>query len=456
MDAQGGVWATTAAQAGADLRRAAAAVASSGARAGDRIGLVTTSSPGFLAIVCGALRIGVVPVVVNPVLLEHEQALILDDADCRFVLRDGEVDAFVASASASGGSGSIPELAPVPLARPMHYTSGTTGRPKGVWSGVLDEADATALWGEEIAQWGLGAGDCYLSAAPLHHSAPLRFAVATLLAGGSVVGLGSFDAGRAAQVIAGTRPTVTFVAPAALARLLELVEPPSLDGFRLITHAGAACPPALKRKAIARFPSGSVWEFYGSTEGQFTACSSAEWERRPGTVGRARAHRELSVGSDGVIWCRVPRYARFEYWRDDERTAAAWRDDAFTVFDLGRLDDCGYLYLDGRRDDLIISGSVNVYPAEVEAVLAEAPGVRDVAVFGLPDERWGQRVCAVVVGDVDIAEIAAHARASLAPFKRPKAIYRSDADLPRTAMGKLRRLDLADRLGYTAPSWRST
>src|SRR5207248_4605632 len=115
----------------------------------------------------------------------------------------------------------------------------------------------------------------------------------------------------------------------------------------------------------------------GATEGQFTVCSPAEWEARPGTVGRARPHRRLSVDDDGLIWCEVPRYARFEYWRDPKSTAAAWRGAAFTAGDLGRLDKEGYLFIDSRRDDLIISGGVNVYPAEVEHVLAAVPGVVD-------------------------------------------------------------------------------
>jgi long-chain acyl-CoA synthetase len=202
----------------------------------------------------------------------------------------------------------------------------------------------------------------------------------------------------------------------------------------------------LKRQAIDAFPSGAVWEFYGSTEGQFTACSAGEWLARPGTVGRARPHRRLATDADGTIWCDVPEYARFAYWRDPERTAQAWRGSAFTVGDLGRLDDDGYLFLDGRRDDLVISGGVNVYPAEVEQALAAVPGVEEVAVFGVADERWGQRVCVAVVGDVDPELVRSTAAERLAPFKRPKDVY-VVASLPRTSTGKLRRGALARQLG---------
>ena len=128
------------------------------------------------------------------------------------------------------------------------------------------------------------------------------------------------------------------------------------------------------------------------------------------------------MDDDGTVWCHAPEFARFVYWDDEAKTAAAWRDGSFTVGDIGRLDADGYLYLDGRRDDLIISGGVNVYPAEVEAALAEVPGVAEVAVFGVPDATWGERVCAAVVAEVGDSTWAPPVprRAHLAPYKRPK------------------------------------
>jgi long-chain acyl-CoA synthetase len=189
-----------------------------------------------------------------------------------------------------------------------------------------------------------------------------------------------------------------------------------------------------------------VWEFYGSTEGQFTACPPEDWLERPGTVGRARPGRRLTTDPDGTIWCEVPDAARFSYWRDPAKTAGAWRGPAFTVGDLGRLDAGGYLWLEGRREDLLITGGVNVYPLEVERALAACPGVHEVAVFGTPDERWGTRVCAAVVGSADPDAVRAYARERLAPAKRPKTVVRVDA-LPRTDRGKLRRTTLAAELG---------
>jgi long-chain acyl-CoA synthetase len=419
-------------------RRVAGALRARGLAAGDRVAFTTRSSAAMLSAVLGALRVGIVPVPLNPALLPEERDPIL--ADCRpaLVVDDAGLAALL--------DGPPAELAPVPLARPMHYTSGTTGRPKGVWSGVLDERSAVALAAEEAELWGFAADDRHLVCSPLHHSAPIRFGGGTLLAGGSVVVLEKCAPERAAAAIGVHRPTSAFMVPAHLQRLFAAAggDPerlPDLACFRLLAHAGAPCPPPLKHAAIEAFPAGAVWEFYGSTEGQFTVCPSGDWLDRPGTVGRARPHRRLHVDADDVIWCEVPAYARFEYWDDAERTAAAWDGDAFTVRDLGRLDDDGFLYLDGRRDDLVISGGVNVYPVEVEHVLVRAPGVLEAAVFGLDDERWGQRVCAAVVGAARPEEVIAHARAHLAPYKCPKEVFVLDA-LPHTSTGKLQRLAL--------------
>jgi len=262
-----------------------------------------------------------------------------------------------------------------------------------------------------------------------------------------------FDPATVTEAITRERPTTMFCVPTQLQRLFahwDEVGVPDLSSFRLVAHAGAACPPAVKERLVELFPAGSTWEFYGSTEGQFTACRSEEWRQRPGTVGRARPGRTLLLDDDGTIWCTVPAHARFTYWNAPEKTAAAWRDTehgpAFTVGDLGRVDEAGYLFLDGRREDLVISGGVNVYPVEVENALREHPGVTDVAVFGVADERWGQRVCAAVVGDVDPDELRALAGERLSPPKRPKEYVALD-DLPRTATGKVRRLALPDLLG---------
>jgi long-chain acyl-CoA synthetase len=424
-------------------RRTAGGLRRRGLRGGDRVALLVPGSCDVVSAALGALRIGVVPVPLDPRLTQRERDALLDDIEPALVVDD---PALVDELSA----GPEEELAPWPLARPMHVTSGTTGRPKGVWSGVLPVDRAEALGREEQELWGFEAADRHLVLSPLYHSAPLRFAIGTLLAGGDILVPGPFDPARAAEVVAEHRPTSTFCVPAHLHRLFAHLDDTAADldlsCFRLVAHAGAPCPAPLKRRAMAAFGPEVLWEFYGSTEGQFTACRSTEWEQRPGTVGRARPGRRLFV-DDGVIWCVVPEHARFSYWRAPAKTASAWRQTpdgaAFTVGDLGRLDGDGYLYLDGRREDLIISGGVNVYPLEVEQALGEHPEVSEVAVFGVADDRWGQRVCAAVVGGVEAETLDAYARERLSPPKRPKE-YFALPDLPRTPTGKVRRLDLPD------------
>ncbi|UUZ58863.1 class I adenylate-forming enzyme family protein [Nocardioides sp. B-3] len=298
-----------------------------------------------------------------------------------------------------------------------------------MFSGLLTPADAAALVTEERDLWGFSPDDVNLVLSPLHHSAPLRFAMGTLLAGGRIVVPGRFDPAGITAAIGAERPTTMFCVPTHLQRLFahwDEVGTPDLSSFRLVAHAGAPCPPALKHRLIEAFPPGSTWEFYGSTEGQFTACRSEDWLTHPGTVGRARPGRSITTDADGRLWCVVPPHARFSYLGDPAKTVEARRvtpaGPAFTVGDAGRIDSEGYVFLDGRRDDPVISGGVNVYPLEVENALRELPGIDDVAVFARPDPDWGQRVCAAVVGTATDAELREHAIAVLAPAKRPEDV----------------------------------
>jgi len=420
-------------------RRAAGALLARGLAPAERVVIVARTSPAMFSAVLGALRVGIVPVLLSPELLAEEQEGLIGDADPSLILRDDDVERLVSE-------GRPADLAPFPLSRPMHFTSGTTGRPKAVWSGMFDEASARGLIMEERELWGFDSSDANLVCSPLHHSAPLRFAMGTLLAGGDVILLPRFDAETVVDVLATQAPTSMFCVPTHLQRIFALGSIPEVSSLRLVAHAGAPISKPLKLRAIEEFPKDTVWEFYGSTEGQFTNCSSSEWLEHPGTVGRARPYRSLSIDDDGIIWCEVPSYARFEYWRDPEKTRAAWRNGSFTVGDIGRLDDGGYLFLDGRRDDLIITGGVNVYPMEVELVIQQLDGVTSAAVFGVDDEQWGQRVCAAVVGNVTAREVTAHCRAHLAGFKRPKDVYIVE-ELPFTPTGKIRRSTLAEDLG---------
>jgi acyl-CoA synthetase (AMP-forming)/AMP-acid ligase II len=355
------------------------------------------------------------------------------------------------------------ELSPWMLTRPMHYTSGTTGRAKGVTSGLWDHEIARAVHGDEVGAWKITADDVHLVCSPLYHTVGVRLSAATLLSGGSLAILSRFDAATALEALRTIRPTTAFLVPTHLHRLLALPELNAdeiFDSLRLLMHAGAPCPPVLKRQAMARVAPGVLWEFYGATEGQFTTCSSDEWLERPGTVGRARPGRRLFIepladadgesepDGIGTIWCSAPPFARFAYFGNEEATAQAWNGDAFSVGDIGSLDEDGYLYLTGRRSDLIITGGVNVYPAEIEAALVELDGITEACVFGLEDPEWGQRVCAAVVGRPGLTpeEVIDVSRHVLAPFKRPKSVFIT-ADLPLGPTGKVQRRKMAEHLG---------
>lgn len=429
----------TAAESERAQRRAAGGLRRAGLGVGERVVLSVPPCADLLAVALGALRSGVVPVMLDPALTAGERAELVADADAALVVDER-------SALTTLAHGPAAELADVPLARPMHYTSGTTGRRKGVWTGVLDERAARALFDEEAELWGFDAADRHLALGPLHHSAPLRFSMHTLLAGGSLLLSTRFDPMAVLTAIPQFRPTTAFCTPTHLKRIFAAADLPPVDSFRLLAHAGEACSDDVKRRVSDTFPAGSVVEFYGSTEAQFTVCRADEWLVRPGTVGRARPGRRLTTDDDGTIWCEVPSYARFSYWGDPAKTAAAWRGSELTVRDTGRLDDDGYLYLDGRRDDLIITGGVNVYPLEIERVLSSCPGVRDVAVFGVDDEHWGQRVCAAVVGTATAGQLADQARARLAPAKRPKD-YHLVSELPVSPTGKIARRAVPAILG---------
>ena len=422
-----------------------------------------TAAQAQAALACaafGALRAGITPVMLNPLLTPDESADYLSDvAASAHVWRASELLELTDPTSSRRN----PQLSELPLGRPMHFTSGTTGRSKGVWSGVFDEETAAAYWADEHAAWPVEPGDLLLNHGPLAHSAPLRFSFLAFLHGADVAYLGSFDASRVAQAVADLRPTVAMAAPTHLQRLLDLPGGPPASSYRMLVHAGSACPPDLKRRIHRWAGAEQVWEFLGSTEGQFTKCSGTEWEQRPGTLGRARTGRILTIApsspdssevpdanaadSPGVIWCQAPSFARFSYFGDAEKTAAACTDVAggvrFTVGDLGYLDDEGYLFLKGRRTDLIITGGVNVYPSEVEAELRRCPDVIDVAVYGEPDPTWGERVCAAIVAETSPETIAAWCAEHMASYRRPKRFHMVTA-LPLTSNGKVLRDGLAE------------
>jgi acyl-CoA synthetase (AMP-forming)/AMP-acid ligase II len=447
-------------------RRAAGALLARGCVRGDRVAFALGSSGDLICAVLGAARVGLIPVLLNATLTPAERDDLAADAGPTVrMFSHHELHDLI-----EGGDPT--DLSPYPLTRPMHYTSGTTGRPKGVTTGLWDEDTARQVYEDEAGVWHFDPKDLHMVCSPMYHTVSVRFASGTLLAGGSLAILSRFHAATALDTLRRHRPTTVFLVPTHLHRMLHdpaLGPDEQFDSLRFLAHAGAPCPESLKRSVMERVPGG-VWEFYGSTEGQFAVCPPQDWLEHPGSVGRARTGRRLHIGpvadaetdtvadshlDVGTIWCDMPDFARFSYWENPEATAAAWDGPACTVGDLGRLSPDGFLYLTGRRHDLIISGGVNVYPAEVENALAAVDGVAEVAVFGLPDEQWGQKVCLayVVDGHSTGASVEESLRTAasdrLAPYKRPKK-YFVTAELPHTATGKLIRRAVPEHLGLRA------
>lgn len=432
-------------------------------RTSDRVAVLAANSIELLVVTVGCLRAGIVPVPISPLLTEPERAHMLEDSGARLLLADRAIPAPVGRTVmmqelAQELRGSEPAaLCDVTLTRPMHYTSGTTGRPKGVLVAPTDEAAAKVRSEAFRAEWDMTEADVHLVCSPLTHSGPHRFALRTLEAGGSVVLQERFDAAATLAAIEHHRVTSTFMVPTHLERIFALgpdeLRAHDLSSLRLLAHAGAPIRRVTKQRAMKLFPADSVWEFYGSTEGGFTSLSPREAIDHPGSVGRPtegaaieirdrNSGRRLDPGDVGVIWMRDPRAERFEYWGDEAATAAARDGDAFTVDDLGRLDDDGYLYLVGRPGELIISGGVNVYPREVEEALVGHPQVSEALVFGADDPEWGQQVRALIVpapgGSPEPGAVRAWLRGRLAPHKCPRTVEVVD-ELPRTTTGKLKR-----------------
>lgn len=352
-----------------------------------------------------------------------------------------------------------------PSSWPVIYTSGTSGRPKGVVHGAMASAEIMEMAQDGIlALWGYRPTDVHLVAGPLYHAGPAGYANSTLYAGGTVVIMEKWDPMEFLRLVQTHRVTTTFLTPAHFIRLLE-VRSEVRDRFdtsslRHVLHAGAPCPVPVKRSIIDAFPSGEVWELYGMSEGGATRVSPEEWQARPGTVGRAwpgveitvldpETHQPVEANTDGLVYVR-PAHGRFHYHHDEAKTSDAWMDDRFTVGDIGHVDEDGYLYLTDRQSDMVIRAGVNIYPREIEAVLYAHPAVVDCAVFGVPDERDGERVVALIETRPDDGksltseELATWCRDRLDAFKCPSAFNFCDA-LPRDPNGKVLKRRLRDQ-----------
>jgi len=342
----------------------------------------------------------------------------------------------------------------------MIYTSGTTGRPKGVMRALPASVGASLERMRQAgAALGLDGAGPHLITGPLYHAAPLLFAIYDLVAGAPMVIMPRWDEQLCLELIDRQRVRHTHLVPTMFVRLLRLPQDQRrrFDGssLELVLHGAAPVSESVKRQMIDWW--GPIFvEYWGATEGGYcTLVDSADWLVHPGTVGRATDAFEvfatdetgdrLPSGEIGTLYCRHKRLDRpFEYHTDAAKTAAAYlADGSFTTGDMGWVDTEGYVYLTDRRSNMIISGGVNIYPAEIEAVLQEHPAVADVCVFGIPDDEWGESVKAAIElcdgaasCDSLALEILDFARTRLAGYKVPRSIDFT-RELPRQPSGKI-------------------
>ncbi|HEX8805265.1 MAG TPA: AMP-binding protein [Acidimicrobiales bacterium] len=473
----------TFAELNANANRLVRAVRRRGVAAGGGLALMVANRPEFAEVVAAAQRAGLRLTPINWHLTADEVAYIVGNCEATVFVADARFGA-VAAAAAERVPGATVRLAvggevagfepydaavaaeeghdvddPV-LGNSMLYTSGTTGRPKGVHR---TEAPAATLTG---ALFGYLPGETlHLCTGPLYHAAPLAFSLAMPLTSGvGVVLMDGWSPAETLALIARHGITHSHMVPTMFHRLLALPEDvkasADLSSLRLVMHGAAPCPVAVKR-AIIDWWGPVLVEYYAATEGVGTFVTSQEWLTRPGTVGKPATPDHIRVldpatgedlppGQVGTLYLKAPRVGRFDYFGDPGKTAGTYRGDYFTMGDVGYLDEDGYVFLTDRSADLIITGGVNVYPAEVEAELLGHPAVGDAAVIGVPDDEWGEVVVAVVEPRAGVAaddaladELVEHCRAHLARFKCPRRVDFVD-HLPRTDSGKLYKRRLRD------------
>jgi long-chain acyl-CoA synthetase len=347
----------------------------------------------------------------------------------------------------------------------ISYSSGTTGDPKAIVR-RLPDLDPWAV-ADSIKSFGhafrfLPLEGAHLVSAGMHHGGCQGFYHGALNVGQALVIQGKFEPEEALGLIEEHRVTSAYMVPTQFVRFLKLG--PEVrnrydhSSLQTVVHSAAPCPPEIKRQMLEWWGP-VVWETYGGMEGAATIAKPHRWLEKPGTVGRSIAGTKVRIldadGNDlpaneiGNVYLESPG-SRFEYRDDPEATAAAFRGKAFTIGDVGYLDDDGYLFLCDRARDIIISGGVNIYPAEIEGALISHPSVADAAVIGVPDAEWGEQVKAVVElvdgaePSVALAEtLQAWCREHLAGYKCPRSIdFREQ--LPRREDGKLLKRLLRD------------
>jgi long-chain acyl-CoA synthetase len=463
-----------------------------GLRFGDHIALGLENHPRYLELAWAAQRSGLYFTPINYHFNAEEIAYIVDNCDAQAyitsatmadvseefrdllparcatrLMLDGAIDGFDDYESA------VSQFPATPLEEelegtPMMYSSGTTGRPKGIKyvNPRRPVGSPLPMLAALKDTYGLDEDTVYLSPAPLYHSAPLQYCIVITRIGATAIIMEHFDAEAALAAIEKYTVTHSQWVPTMFVRMLKLPkdvrEKYDVSSMKLALHAAAPCPVQVKHEMIEWW--GPIfYEYYGATEGGgATGITSEEWLAHPGSVGKPMVGpvhildedgNELPRGEVGIVWFEgSDRSLKFDYYKDPEKTAAAHNREGWnTVGDMGYLDDDGYLYLTDRRDFMIVSGGVNIYPQEAENLLITHPKVMDAAVFGVPNEEMGEEVKAVVqpidMGDAGHEferELIAFCRDHLAHYKCPVSVDFDD-ELPRQPTGKLYKRLLRDR-----------
>lgn len=460
------------------IRRLTQAATALGLPQGSNVTLLAPSCLEYVELVAGLSAAGLAVVTGNPNASEAELRLILEDSEsralfvhpsCEELARGAsEIDAarfFVIGDQTEAWRELGDEKAPPPEVSEdatfaISYTSGTTGRPKGV---MLSHRSRVLTFLAMAGEYGCyGPDDRTIAVAPLYHGGGFAFGVAPLFFGGRCKIAPKFEPEELLRSLEDFAATNVFVVPTHLHALGPLTAGSRgrFPALRAMISNAAPLPQRAKEQAIEDFGEGLLFECYGSTEAAIVSnLRPADQLRKRDCVGQAFPCTEVAVlgeggevvepGTIGTVYSRSP-YLFSGYWKRPEDTASARRGDWVTAGDLGRIDDEGYLYIEGRTKDMILTGGENVYPSEVEQALQSFPGVGEAAAVGIPDARWGERIVACVVseGEVGASELESHCRKLLSAHKVPKA-FRFLESLPRNPTGKLLRRVLREELQRT-------
>jgi acyl-CoA synthetase (AMP-forming)/AMP-acid ligase II len=468
-----------------------------GIRRGDRVAWMLHNRPEYFDLAFALAKLGALGVPIGYRLTGSEAAYIISDSDSTLVVCETEFaprleagraempgiagDRFllVGDPSLRGdalreamhldeaiAAGSPePIVADAPTSGSILYTSGTTGRPKGAFRDASDPALHSGLREFMIgvvAGFRYAPGDRHLLVCPLYHSAPPTIAGISHLLGGCVALMPRFDAEQALATIERERITSTFMVPTMLNRIVSLPAQVraryDLSSMARLIVGAAPFPAELKRRVVEMFPKPCVYEFYGSTETAINTIIGPEDQlRKLGSCGKIVPGNEIRILDDegrdvppgelGTLYVRNP-FVITGYYKNRAATQECLRDGFFTVGDVARVDEEGFYYIVDRKRDMIISGGVNIYPAEIERELLQHPDVYDCAVIGVPHEEWGEEVKAVVQlregAQPDAAGIQAFLAGRLADYKRPRSIDFVD-ELPYNPSGKLLKKELRRR-----------